>query len=105
MKTIITIILFIYSFQNYNNDANITMTEEELFNIMNAGIKIPFASEAHLKMTQLSNKAMQIEAEMNTGYKTNTELRNLMSKLIGREVDEGFGLFPPFLQIALKIYI
>ena len=36
------------------------MTEEELFNIMNAGIKIPFASEAHLKMTQLSNKAMQI---------------------------------------------
>ena len=72
------------------------MTEEELFNIMNAGIKIPFASEAHLKMTQLSNKAMQIEAEMNTGYKTNTELRNLMSKLIGREVDEGFGLFPPF---------
>ena len=81
------------------------MTEEELFDIMNAGIKIPFASEAHLKMTQLSNKAMQIEAEMNTGYKTNTELRNLMSKLIGREVDEGFGLFPPFLQIALKIYI
>ena len=72
------------------------MTEEELFDIMNAGIKIPFASEAHLKMTQLSNKAMQIEAEMNTGYKTNTELRNLMSKLIGREVDEGFGLFPPF---------
>ncbi len=60
MKTIITIILFIYSFQNYNNDANITMTKEELFDIMNAGIKIPFVSEAHLKMTQLSNKAMQI---------------------------------------------
>ena len=33
---------------------------------------------------------------MNTGYKTNLELRILMSKLIGREVDEGFGLFPPF---------
>ena len=72
------------------------MTEEELFKIMNSGTKIKFASEAHLKMTQLSNRAMEIEAEMNTGYKTNSELRILMSKLIGREVDEGFGLFPPF---------
>ena len=63
---------------------------------MNSGTKIKFASEGHLKMTQLSNEAMKIAAEMNTGYKTNSELRDLMSKLIGREVDEGFGLFPPF---------
>ena len=58
---------------------------------MNSGTKIKFASEGHLKMTQLSNEAMKIAAEMNTGYKTNSELRDLMSKLIGREVDEGFG--------------
>ena len=96
MRAIIIILLFIFSAQNYNNDANITMTEEELFKIMNSGTKIKFASEAHLKMTQLSNRAMKIEAEMNTGYKTNSELRALMSKLIGKEVDEGFGLFPPF---------
>ena len=38
---------------------------------MNSGTKIKFASEAHLKMTQFSNRAMKIEAEMNTGYKTN----------------------------------
>ena len=37
---------------------------------MNSGTKIKFASEAHLKMTQLSNKSMKICAEMNTGYKT-----------------------------------
>ena len=67
-----------------------------VFIIMNAGTKIKFGSEAHLKMTQLSNRSMKITAEMNTGYKTNTELRILMSQLIGREVDEGFGLFPPF---------
>ena len=63
---------------------------------MNSGIKIKFASEAHLKMTQLSNEEMKICAEINTGYKTSLEIRILMSKLIGREVDEGFGLFPPF---------
>ena len=96
MRFSILLILFIYSIQNYNNNENITMTEEELFKIMNSGTKIKFASEAHLKMTQLSNEAMKICAEMNTGYKTNVELRILMSKLIGREVDEGFGLFPPF---------
>ena len=96
MKIVIVLLLLIETFQNYNNNANITMTEEKLFKIMNTGIKIKFGSEAHLKMTQLSNRSMKITAEMNTGYKTNTELRILMSKLIGREVDEGFGLFPPF---------
>ena len=75
MKTIIILILIIFSIQNYNNNENITMTEEELFKIMNSGTKIKFASEAHLKMTQLSNEAMKITTEMNTGYKTNLELR------------------------------
>ena len=96
MKILIFFICILYSFQNYNNVQEITMSEEELFNIMNSGIKIKFASEAHLKMTQLSNEAMRITAEMNTGYKNNTELRYLMSKLIKKEVDEGFGIFPPF---------
>ena len=96
MKIFIISLLIIKTFQNYNNNANIAMTDEELFKIMNSGTKIKFASEAHLKMTQLSNRAMKILAEMNTGYKSNTELRILMTKLIGKEVDEGFGLFPPF---------
>ena len=86
----------VFSFQNYNNNQEISMTEEELFNLMNSGTKIKFASEAHLKMTQLSNEAMRITSEMNSGYKNNTELRKLFSKLIKKEVDEGFGIFPPF---------
>ena len=60
MRNIIFLILFVYSINNYNNNQNITMTEEELFKIMNSGTKIKFASEAHLKMTQLSNRAMEI---------------------------------------------
>ena len=70
---------------------------------MNSGTKIQFTSEAYLKMTQLSNEEMKIDTEMNTGYKTNSELRDLMSKLKGREVDKGFDLFPPFLLIVHKI--
>ena len=59
MKIFIISLLIIKTFQNYNNNANITMTDEELFKIMNTGTKIKFASEANLKMTQLSNRAMK----------------------------------------------
>lgn len=44
----------------------------------------------------LSQEALKITAEINTKYNTPEELRKLFSKLIGREVDETFGLFPPF---------
>ena len=33
---------------------------------------------------------------MNTRYHTPEELRNLMSKLIGKKVDDTFRIFPPF---------
>ena len=53
---------------------------------MNSVTKIQFASDTHLKMTQLSNEVMKIATEINTKYKTNSGLRDLISKLIG-EVD------------------
>ena len=47
-------------------------------------------------MTQAARQAQQITAEINTGYHDGEELRALFSQLIGKPVDEGFGLFPPF---------
>ena len=44
----------------------------------------------------LSQEALKITAEINNRYHTPEELRTLFSKLIGKEVDETFGLFPPF---------
>ena len=47
-------------------------------------------------MYNLSKRAMQITDKINNKYNTPQEIRKLMSELIGQELDEGFGLFPPF---------
>lgn len=44
----------------------------------------------------LFQEAIQIGMEMNTRYHTPEELREIMGRLIGKSVDEGFRLFPPF---------
>lgn len=63
---------------------------------LNSGKPVKGGSEAHLCMHRVSQEAMRITAEINSGYHTPEELRALFSQLIGRPVDEGFGLFPPF---------
>lgn len=45
---------------------------------------------------QLSQEALKITSEINNKYHTPDDLRKLFSKLIGQEVDNSFGLFPPF---------
>lgn len=69
-------------------------------------------SEMHLFMHDMSREAMRITAEINSGYHTPEELRQLMSELTGSEIDEGFGLFPPFfsdcgknIHIGKKVFI
>ncbi len=52
-------------------------------------------SEAHLFMHGAARSAQRVTAEINAGCHTAEELRALMSELVGYEVDEGFGLFPP----------
>ena len=53
-------------------------------------------SEMHLHMHEMAQRALKITSQMNNGYKTPDELRKLFSELIGQELDEGFGMFPPF---------
>ncbi len=53
-------------------------------------------SEAHQFMHGVSQEALRITAEINSGYHEPEELRALFSQLIGAPVDESFGLFPPF---------
>lgn len=52
-------------------------------------------SEAHLFMHGAARSAQRVTAEINAGCHTAEELRALMSELVGYEVDEGVGLFPP----------
>ena len=53
-------------------------------------------SDMHLHMHEAADRARKITAEINNAYHTMPELRNLISGLIGQEVDDNFGLFPPF---------
>ena len=73
--------------------------------IMNSGEKIAAGSETHRYMTKLSFEAMKVTACLNQGYHEPEEIRKLFSELIGKEVDESFGLFPPFYTDCGKIYI
>lgn len=63
---------------------------------LNSGEKVQGGSEVHQFMHGVSQEALRITAEINTGYHTPEELRTLFSRLIGRPVDESFGMFPPF---------
>ena len=47
-------------------------------------------------MRYYSREAQKITMEINSVYHEPGELRSLFSKLIGKPVDEQFGLFPPF---------
>ena len=72
------------------------MNTSEFLNYMNSGKYVAAGSETHLYMMQLSLEAMKITAEINNAYHDQDSIRELFSQLIGKEVDEGFGLFPPF---------
>ncbi len=47
-------------------------------------------------MRHFSREAQKITMEINTRYHEPDEMAELFSKLIGKSVPEGFGLFPPF---------
>ena len=63
---------------------------------LNQGKPVQGGGEAHQFMHGVSQEALRITSEINTGYHTPEELRKLFSQLIGHPVDESFGLFPPF---------
>ena len=63
---------------------------------LNSGKTVQGGSEAHQFMHGVSQEALRITAEMNSGYHEPEELRALFSRLIGQPVDESFRLFPPF---------
>lgn len=45
---------------------------------------------------ELFQEALQIGMELNSQYHTPKEMREIMSRLTGKKVDETFRLFPPF---------
>ena len=72
------------------------MELNEFLEYLNSGKTVKVGSEVHLKMHDVSKEAMQLTAQINTGYQEPETLRRLFSELIGKPVDQTFTLFPPF---------
>ncbi len=52
--------------------------------------------EKKLTADELFQEAIKITMEMNNQYHTPEELREIMSRLTGKQIDDTFRLFPPF---------
>ena len=72
------------------------MNTEQFKKEMKNQTYVAAGSEEHLHMHEAADRARKITAQINNSYHTMPELRQLFSQLIGQEVDENFGLFPPF---------
>lgn len=72
------------------------MNLKKFLDHVNSGLPLPGGSEIHNYMGGLSQEAMRITSELNGSYHEPEEIRTLISKLIGKPVDESFSMFPPF---------
>lgn len=72
------------------------MNLNEFLDYMNSGLNIEGGSEVHQYMIELSQEAMKITCELNNSYHEPKGICKLFSKLIGKEVDSSFAMFPPF---------
>lgn len=72
------------------------MNLDEFLSYVNSGNRILAGSEVHLFMYKLSQEALRLTMELNNSYHTPEEIRNIMSELIGKPVDESLTIFPPF---------
>ena len=72
------------------------MNLEEYLNRLSGGETVEGGSEMHVFMHEVSQEALKITAELNGSYHKPEQIREIMSRLTGREVDSTFGLFPPF---------
>ena len=72
------------------------MELQEFLDHLNQGDPVIGGGAVHQFMHTVSQEALRITAEINTGYHTPEEIRGLFSRLIGKPVDDSFTLFPPF---------
>ncbi|WP_295731947.1 sugar O-acetyltransferase [uncultured Muribaculum sp.] len=71
------------------------MTETEFLKYVSSGAVIAAGSDAHQVMHRMSQDALRLTARINSSYQEPSKLRELMSELIGKPLDDRFGLFPP----------
>lgn len=88
------------------------MDLEKFLNYMKSQKKIKAGSEIHRYMLELSDEARKITMDLNSKFYTQEEIRELMKKLTGKNIDESFCMFPPFytdcgknIEIGKNVFI
>ncbi|RUR02091.1 DapH/DapD/GlmU-related protein [Labedella endophytica] len=72
------------------------MTLPELLAVLDAGETVTAGSAAFAAILEVSEEALRITGELNSGYHPPERVRELLSWLIGGAVDDSVTLFPPF---------
>ena len=72
------------------------MDLNDLLTALNAGDTITGDSPLHEVMHDVSQEALRVTSELNGGYQEPARVRQLLSQLIGKPVDESVTVFPPF---------
>ena len=72
------------------------MNEKEYLEYLRQGNTIAGDSELHKMMHELAEKAMRLTAQLNQSYYEPEDRRKIFSEIVGKPVDESFGIFPPF---------
>ena len=72
------------------------MNQQEFLAAMRRGESVAGSTEGHEWMHKLADQAQQLTAQLNGSYHTPEEIRQIMSEITGKPVDETFRLFPPF---------
>jgi acetyltransferase-like isoleucine patch superfamily enzyme len=72
------------------------MKLNELLEHLNARKPLIGEEEANKLLRLYANEAQRVTAELNGAYHEPDEVRKLFSRLIGKNVDKSFCLFPPF---------
>lgn len=72
------------------------MNLDDLLRALNSGETITGDSSLHEVMHRVSQEALRITGELNSGYHEPMRVRELLSDLTGAPVDETVTVFPPF---------
>jgi acetyltransferase-like isoleucine patch superfamily enzyme len=73
-----------------------TMDLADFLDHVRSGAVIEGGSAAHTFLHEAAQDALRITAELNTGYRTPQQVRDLLAQLTGRPVPDSVTVFPPF---------
>src|SRR5919112_831973 len=72
------------------------MQQQDIFERERSGQIISLDDPEYGKIAALITEAQQLIAEINSGYRTPEQVRELFGRLIGASVDPSFWMLPPF---------